>query len=118
MNEPVARQRLDKWLWFARIAKSRTLAQKIIASGAVRVDSQKVIEVDHRIGPGAVLTIALNGRIKVLRVLDPGARRGPATEAQGLYEDLSPAPLPKVDTGEPVIGQRPRGTRDVARRRL
>lgn len=118
MMEPAARQRLDKWLWFARILKSRTLAQKFIASGAVRVDSERVTQADHRVGPGMVLTFALNERIRVLKVLDAGTRRGPASEAQTLYEDLSPPPVPRVETGEPIIGTRPRGTREVARRRL
>ena len=119
MTEPVARQRLDRWLWFARMVKSRTLAQKLIASGAVRVDSERTTSVDHRIGPGMVLTFALNDRIRVLRVRDVGTRRGPASEAQTLYEDLSPEPPPKQDKlGEPVVGARPRGTRDVPRRRL
>ena len=114
-----ARQRLDKWLWYARILKSRTLAQKFIASGAVRVDKERVTRPDHRIGPGAVLTFALHDRIRVLKVRDAGTRRGPASEAQALYEDLSPEPPPKAERlGEPVIGTRPRGTRDVARRRL
>lgn len=85
------RQRLDKWLWFARILKSRTLAQKFIASGAVRVDKERVTGPDQRIGPGSVLTFFLHDRIRVLRVLDTGTRRGPANEAQALYEDLSPA---------------------------
>lgn len=83
------RQRLDKWLWYARQFKSRTLAQKFIASGAVRVDKQRVTSPDHRIGPGTVLTFALNHRIRVLRVLAPGTRRGPASEAQTLYEDVA-----------------------------
>ncbi|MBU1175077.1 MAG: RNA-binding S4 domain-containing protein [Alphaproteobacteria bacterium] len=119
MNETGARQRLDKWLWFARILKSRTLAQKFIATGAVRVDKARVTSPDCRVGPGTVLTFALNQRIRVLRVLDPGVRRGPASEARALYEDLSPEPPPKPETlGEPVPGTRPRGSREVARRRL
>lgn len=119
MSVPVGRQRLDKWLWFARIVKSRTLAQKLIASGAIRVDSERTTSTDHRVGPGMVLTFMLNDRVRVLRILDPGTRRGPASEAQALYEDLSPEPPPKEERlGEPVIGARPRGTRDVRRRRL
>ena len=119
MSETGARQRLDKWLWYARILKSRTLAQKFIASGAVRVDKERVTRPDHRVGPGTVLTFALNDRIRVLKILYPGTRRGPASEAQTLYEDLSPAPPPKQDRlSAPVIGTRPRGTRDVPRRRL
>lgn len=86
------RQRLDRWLWFARLFKSRTLAQKFVASGVVRVDSKRVTSPDHRIGPGSVLTFAHANRVRVLRVLDAGTRRGPAREAQTLYEDLSPIP--------------------------
>lgn len=119
MTQASVKQRLDRWLWFARIVKSRTLAQKLIASGAVRVDSERVKDADHRIGPGAVLTFALHDRIRVLRVRDGGTRRGPASEAQTLYEDLSPPPpVPASTSGQPIPGKRPRGTRDVARRRL
>jgi ribosome-associated heat shock protein Hsp15 len=118
MSADTGRQRLDRWLWFARILKSRTLAQKFIASGAVRVDSQKVTSPDQRIGPGTVLTFALGERIRVLRVLDAGTRRGPASEAQTLYQDLSPEHKPAAFTGEPVPTTRPRGTRSVTRRRL
>ena len=112
------RQRLDKWLWYARILKSRTLAQKFIATGAVRVGKERVTSPDQRIGPGTVLTFVLHERIRVLRVLGAGTRRGPASEAQALYEDLSPETPPKPAAGEPVPGARPRGTRDVPRRRL
>lgn len=90
---PSAGQRLDRWLWFARVVKSRTLAQRLVASGAVRVDGRRVTAPDRRIAAGAVLTIGLPGRIRVLRVRDPGIRRGPAAEAAGLYDDLSP-PMP------------------------
>jgi ribosome-associated heat shock protein Hsp15 len=112
------RQRLDRWLWFARLFKSRTLAQKFIASGAVRVDSKRVTSPDCRIGPDSVLTFVLNRRIRVLRVLAAGTRRGPASEAQTLYQDLSPEHKPPQTTGEPILHQKPRGTRSVARRRL
>ncbi len=110
------RQRLDKWLWFARLFKSRTLAQKFIASGAVRVDKLKIDRTDYRVGPGTVLTFVLNHRIRVLRVVNPGQRRGPASEAQTLYEDLSPEHRP--EPGAPVPNERPRGSRQVTRRRL
>ncbi|RUT29424.1 RNA-binding S4 domain-containing protein [Arsenicitalea aurantiaca] len=91
------RQRLDKWLFFARAVKSRTLAQKLVASGAVRVNSERTEASDHRVGAGDVLTITLERRILVWRILDPGSRRGPATEAMTLYEDISPPPLPRPD---------------------
>jgi ribosome-associated heat shock protein Hsp15 len=85
-----AGQRLDRWLWFARIAKTRTLAARLVASGKVRVNRQRVAKPSRLVQPDDVLTLAVHGRIRVLKILDPGTRRGPASEAQQLYEDLSP----------------------------
>jgi ribosome-associated heat shock protein Hsp15 len=70
--------------------KSRTLAQKLIESGVVRINSERTTAPDARVGPGDVLTMTLGRRLLVWRIVDPGTRRGPATEAQALYEDLSP----------------------------
>ena len=95
--EPVRKERLDKFLFFARAIKSRTLAQKFIESGAVRVNSERTARSDLKVGAGDVLTMDLHNRITVWRILDCGTRRGPAPEAQGLYEDLSPPALPKSD---------------------
>ena len=89
-------QRLDRWLWFARITKTRTLATRLVTSGKVRVDRERVVKPSRMIQPGEVVTIAVHGRVRVLRILDPGARRGPATEAWTLYEDLSPPPPPRA----------------------
>ena len=104
-----ARQRLDRWLFFSRAVKSRTLAQKIIESGAVRVNSERTIATDHKVGVGDVLTMTLHERLKVWRILDAGERRGPATEAAALYEDLSPPPLPR-DTASPRLAEREPGS--------
>ena len=101
-------QRLDKWLWYARIVKSRTMAQKLIRAGAVRVDSIRTKAADFRVAPGMVLTLTAHTRLRVLKIRDPGTRRGPATEAQLLYEDLSPE-LPKVPKGPPPVAPRPSG---------
>lgn len=90
-----ASQRIDKWLWFARITKTRTLATQLVTSGKVRVDRQRVIKPSRMVQPGEVVTIVVHGRVRVLKVLDPGTRRGPASEAQSLYEDLSPPPPPR-----------------------
>jgi ribosome-associated heat shock protein Hsp15 len=87
---PAARQRLDKWLFFSRAVKSRTLAQKLIEAGAVRVNSERTLAPDRQVGPGDVLTMTVNQRVLVWRILDPGFRRGPAPEAATLYEDLTP----------------------------
>ena len=82
-------QRLDKWLWFARLAKSRTLAARLVEEGQVRVNRVKVEKPALAIKPGDVLTLSLGAQIRVLRVLNPGTRRGPATEASTLYEDVT-----------------------------
>lgn len=84
------RQRLDRWLYFARAVKSRTLAQKLIESGAVRVNSTRTLRTDHPVGAGDVLTIAVGARLLVWKIAGAGERRGPPVEAAGLYEDLSP----------------------------
>ena len=90
----MVRQRLDRWLFFARAVKSRTLAQKLIEAGAVRVNSERTMRTDHPVGAGDVLTMTVQERLLVWKIVDPGTRRGPPAEAQGLYEDLSPA-VPK-----------------------
>jgi ribosome-associated heat shock protein Hsp15 len=82
-------QRVDKWLWFARIVKSRSLAQALIEQGAVRVNRIKVVRSSAGVAPGDVVTVAVHDRVRVLKVLDEGRRRGPPAEARELYEDLS-----------------------------
>ena len=89
------RQRLDKWLFFARVVKSRSLGAKLAVSGRVRINRDKATQAADQVKPGDVLTMTLDRRIVIYRVLDPGVRRGPAEEARKLYEDLSPAPAPK-----------------------
>jgi ribosome-associated heat shock protein Hsp15 len=84
------RQRLDKWLWFARVVKTRSLAAKLVTDGHVRVNAQRIETPAKPVGPGDVLTIALESRIAVLRVIGIGARRGPFSEASQLFEDLNP----------------------------
>jgi ribosome-associated heat shock protein Hsp15 len=82
-------QRLDKWLWFARVAKSRTLAAQLVQDGKVRINRVRAAKPSQTVRPGDVLTIALRGNIEVLKVLAPGARRGPPAEARQLYEALA-----------------------------
>ncbi|MBV1707601.1 MAG: RNA-binding S4 domain-containing protein [Hyphomicrobiales bacterium] len=85
----MASQRLDKWLWFARILKSRTLAAALVSAGHVRVNGVRAGQPARQVGPGDILTIALERQVLVLRVLDSGTRRGPFSQARQLYEDLS-----------------------------
>ena len=82
------RQRLDKWLWFARFAKSRTLAAKLVQSGYVRINGQRVDNAAKAVAVGDVVTIALVRTTAVVRVEDLGERRGPAPEARLLYAEL------------------------------
>lgn len=84
--------RLDKWLWHARFLKSRSLATTFVASGKVRVNGTPVSKPARNVGAGDVLTFAIGDAVKVAKILGIGARRGPAPEAQALYEDLSPPP--------------------------
>jgi ribosome-associated heat shock protein Hsp15 len=110
-GQPIRKERLDRFLFFARALKSRTLAQKLIESGAIRVNSERTARSDHKVGAGDVLTMNLHNRILVWRIVDPGTRRGPAPEAQGLYEDLSPPVLPKAALSpyDAAIAPRPDG---------
>jgi ribosome-associated heat shock protein Hsp15 len=89
------RQRIDKWLFFARVVKSRSLAAKLAIAGRVRINGDKAGQASDSVKPGDVLTITLERRILVYKVLQQGSRRGPAEEARTLYEDMSPPPVPK-----------------------
>jgi ribosome-associated heat shock protein Hsp15 len=90
------RQRIDKWLWFARVVKTRTLAQKLVTAGNVRINREKQDTASQPVRVGDTLTISLPSGVRVLRVLAPGARRGPSAEARALFEDLSPPPAPSA----------------------
>ena len=111
------KQRLDKWLFFSRAIKSRTLAQKLIETGAVRVNSERTDRTDHKVGPGDVLTMTIHTRLMVWRILDAGTRRGPATEAALLYEDLSPPPVPREDASPIHAGREPGSGRPTKKER-
>lgn len=88
--------RIDKWLWFARVAKTRTLAKKLVTNGKIRVDSNKISSASSLISCGQVLTITLERQILIYEIVELGTSRGPYIQAQLLYSDLSP----KID---PVV---------------
>lgn len=98
------RQRIDKWLVYARVVKTRTLGQALAASGHVRLNGRKIDDPAQPVKAGDVLTIGLHGHVKVLKVLDFAERRGSYTVASELYEDLTPpteeGSVPSVDAGE------------------
>lgn len=108
---PAAAIRLDKWLWFARFFKTRSLAARQVSEGGVRVNGQRVSKPSASIRPGDVLTFAQGRAIRVVEVRAAGERRGPAPEAQALYEDRSPPPLPKPEGHVPRYDQGGRPTK-------
>lgn len=87
-------QRVDKFLWFARFFKSRTLAASIVAEGRVRINGARCEKPSAIVKLGDVLTFPAGPRVRVVKVLGGGVRRGPASEAQTLYEDLTPPAEP------------------------
>ena len=86
---PEGRRRIDKWLWFTRVVKSRSLAARLVEDGFVRVNSARVDSPSKSVKPGDVVTVALERDVRVLRVVLLGERRGPYAEARLLYDDLS-----------------------------
>lgn len=82
------RQRLDKWLWFARFAKTRSTAVRLVEGGHVRVEGRRIESASHGLKLGDVLTLALPHATIVVRLLQLGERRGPYEEARLLYERL------------------------------
>lgn len=94
MTNAEGRLRIDKWLWFARLVKSRSLAAEVVLAGQVRVNGQRIEKPGRAVGPGDVLTLALNGQVRVLRIRACGNRRGPAAEALMLYDSLDAPAVP------------------------
>ena len=100
-EEAAGGQRIDKWLWFARVAKSRTLAAALVTAGKVRLNRVKVHKPGLSVRPGDVLTVALRERVRVMKVLRAGSRREGPQEARLLYEEVS--------SGGGVAGRDPGG---------
>lgn len=113
--------RLDKWLWHARFCRTRSLAAKLCESGRIRIAGNHVVKAHQPVRAGDVLTFPLGHAIRVVRVVALGERRGPAPEAQTLYDDLTPpapAAADRPPTAERTAGSgRPtkRERRDIDR---
>ena len=120
-EQALGRQRIDKWLWYARFFKSRSAAGRLCTGGRVRINRERCRKASQPVAPGDILTFPQARRIRVVRVLDPGCRRGPASEAGQLYEDLSVevAPGRARAAATPSTGARPgkRDRRAIARLR-
>ncbi|SLN27412.1 RNA-binding S4 domain-containing protein [Roseisalinus antarcticus] len=109
--------RLDKWLWHARFFKTRSLAADLVNAGRVRVDGAPVSKPSRSVRAGHVLTFPQGKQIRVVRILAASVRRGPAPEAQELYEDLTPE-APSAPSGPRYDGKgRPsaKDRRDMAK---
>ncbi len=94
--------RIDKWLWHVRVVKSRTSAAALVTEGRVRLNRERVTKPSHGVRAGDVVTVAVGPRIRVLEVVSLGERRGPPSEAQQLYRDLTPPP--RAETAKAPIG--------------
>jgi ribosome-associated heat shock protein Hsp15 len=95
-GQSVTSQRLDKWLWHARLAKSRTLASKFVEEGKIRVNREKVHKPSHTVKPGDVLTATIHGHLWIVKVKELVDHRVSASEAVSLYEDLTPPEGPAL----------------------
>jgi ribosome-associated heat shock protein Hsp15 len=84
------KQRLDKFLWHARVVKARTSAAELVEQGYVRINGVRETAPGHAVKAGDVLTIALDRSVRVLKVIGFSERRGNASAARALYEDLQP----------------------------
>ena len=83
--------RIDKFLCFVRLVKTRALAQKLVEDGHLRIDGKPTNRAAAEVKVGSVLTFPLNDRVRVLKVEALPERRGPAAEAQACYTDLNSA---------------------------
>ena len=110
VEEPQAgsHQRIDKWLFFTRMVKSRTLAQMLVAQGAVSVNGTSIDQPSHLVRPGDEVELRLERRDVHLVVQGGGSRRGPYAEARQLSQDVSPESEPKRLTPFERAQRRPR----------
>ncbi len=105
MNTGALKQRIDKWLFFTRVVKSRSLAAKLSSGGRVRINRDKIDQASHGIKIGDVVTVTLDRRILIYKVRELGERRGSFPEAQLLYEDLTP-PAEKTEEQMAAVGEK------------
>ena len=111
------RQRIDKWLWHARVVRTRTAAAALAEGGVVRVNGTRIDAASRQVRAGDVVTVALD-RVLVMKVAGFSERRGGASDASILYENLQPAIEPPKATARPeAAGGRParRERREIMR---
>ncbi|MDR6852219.1 ribosome-associated heat shock protein Hsp15 [Sphingomonas sp. BE123] len=100
MTERPGTIRVDRFLWFARLVKTRSAAQDMAEAGTLRIDGRRIERSSAVVRIGSILAFPLRGQVRVLRVEALPQRRGPASEAATLYQELLPgghAPAPCED---------------------
>ena len=105
--------RLDKWLWYARFFKTRRAATKAISDGHFRLDGIVMNKPHRQALCGQVLTFIQGDRVRVIKIMALGSRRGPASEASVLYQDLTPAtnlPSKTIKASQPEFEARNKGS--------
>ena len=102
------RQRIDKWLWHARVARTRTAAAALVTQGDVRLNGERVSASSQPVKAGDVVTVALDRTIRILKVTGFAERRGDADASRLLWEDLTPVAPPR-EAG-PVTAERDAGS--------
>lgn len=100
MTEASGAMRLDRFLWFARLVKTRGAAQDMAEAGTLRLDGRRIERSSAQVRIGSVIAFPLRGRVRVLRVEALPRRRGPAPEAATLYQELLPGPVPVAEKSE------------------
>jgi ribosome-associated heat shock protein Hsp15 len=101
------RQRIDKWLWHARVVRTRSAAAALSGAGLVRINGARIDTSSRPVRPGDVVTIALDRNVRVLKVIGYAERRGSAETVRALYEDLTPSPAPRKEL---IGGEREEGS--------
>jgi ribosome-associated heat shock protein Hsp15 len=101
------RQRIDKWLWHARVVRTRTSAASLVDQGQVRLNGERVTAASRAVKVGDVVTVALDRIVRIMKVIGFAERRGDADAARVLYEDLTPKPEPALPPG---LGERDAGS--------
>lgn len=104
------RQRIDKWLWHARVVRTRTSAAALVGAGHVRLNGERVTATSRAVKAGDMVTIALDRMVRVLKVTGFAERRGDADAARLLCDDISPKSEPSTASTEPQSGERDPGS--------
>src|SRR5581483_4358533 len=95
------RQRIDKWLWHARVVRTRSAAASLAASGGVRLNGARIDAASRPVKAGDVITVALDRQVRILKVKDFSERRGDADAGRALYDELTEKRPPEPDRPAP-----------------